>query len=252
VNVQALPKTKELSDDINRLVTGRKPSDFEIRLLKQTLGKLKDKIDYSDYYNLSGQIASLENNKQNIISHYENAIKLASNNYDIYAAYSIALYNRGFLLECLEQLKTLNEKFPTRINKEFLGKANSSACLFKTAISLFNPIKNNNQKYFNFAQEAVSICEKSDLSDNEAQYLCTLAYSLLETKSLYFSGYEVQIVQDCILYTIYVDLLIEEIFEINWELAGIFADNVEDMRSDVLMFEYSSVDVLEEKEKAKA
>ena len=76
-----------------------------------------------------------------------------------------------------------------------------------------------------------------------------MAFSVLETKNLYYSDSEINIVDNCVCHTIYIDLPIEYLSDINWELAGVFAENVEDMRSDVLIFEYSSIDILEEKEK---
>ena len=56
------------------------------------------------------------------------------------------------------------------------------------------------------------------------------------------------ITRSCIHFTIYVDLPIEEIFEVNWELANVLVENTQNTYSDVLMFEYSSIDVLEERQ----
>jgi tetratricopeptide (TPR) repeat protein len=247
VTAQALPKTQELSDRINTLfLKKRKPSEFDIRLLKKEAEKLKNKTTEVDYCQFLGLIAALENDKENCIIHYERAIKLSPNDYDVYKNYCICLHNRGLLFKEIEQLKELIEEFPSRTTETLLSVIENKKylCRFKDTLAL-----ENKTKHQNFLLKESTIFENAGLSDDEAQYLCKLAYRILETKKLYFSYATIEIIDDCVLYTIYVDLPIEEIFKINWELAGIFAENVEDMRSDVLMFEYSSVDVLEEKEK---
>jgi len=251
VTAQALPKTQELEDKIDSLAAKRrKPSDFEICLLKTEAVKLKGKIPYPDYYALLGQIACLENNKDKMIAHYKEAITLSFNkNLEIKKNYCIGLGRCGLLFEVSEQLKEIKENFST--SSEILSiliHHNSDLCRFRNVLSL-SKSSENKPAFFNTIEKAISIFENAELSDDEAQNLCALAYSVMETQNLYCSGWKIEIIDDCILYTIYVDKPIEEIFEVNWALANVFAENVENMRSDVLMFEYSSVDILEEKEK---
>jgi hypothetical protein len=257
MTAQPAPKTQELAEKIDSFFDiKRKPSEFNIRLLKRDARKLNGKIEYSDYYSLLGLIASLENDKVNIINYYEEAIKSSPNDYQTYHNYVVSLSQRGFLKEEFQQSKFVIEKFPNR--QEALENhiyVVSRSCRFRDYVQLTEKLNTSSlsslHKDRSFHEEitkAIAIFENSQLSDNEAQDLCQLAFSVLEIKNLYFSASEINIVDDCVCYTIHIDSPIEDIADINWELAGVFAENVEDMRSDVLMFEYSSIDVLEERE----
>ena len=127
-----------------------------------------------------------------------------------------------------------------------MSNKSSDLCRFKESLELLNKLEVK-PIFFATAKEVSSVFENAGLSDDEAQHLCELAYSVLETKKLYFSGSEIEVIGDCVHYSIYIDLPIEDIFDVNWELAGVFVDNVEDRRNDALIFEYKSVDILEER-----
>jgi hypothetical protein len=88
--------------------------------------------------------------------------------------------------------------------------------------------------------------KNSDLSEEKASQLCELAFSLVKDKELYVVNCNVRIVTNCIHYVIYVDKPTKEIFDLNWALAELFAE-LENSYADILLFEYSSVDVLKEK-----
>lgn len=248
---QALPKTQELTDKLNHLVYANyKPSEFDIACLKKEAGKLKGKIPYPDYYDFLGRIACLENDKVNMLRHYKNALTHSFNNKLIIKKnYFISLIRCGLVLKASEQLKEITKNFPTCAETlSFLIEQNFYLCRFRDALELFNKPEDK-LEFFDIINVIVSVFESVGLSDDEAQNLCKLAFSLLELKSLYYFGSKIEIIGECVLYTIYVDKSIEEIFEINWELADVLVNNVENTRSDVLIFEYSSVDVLDEKEK---
>lgn len=239
-------KIDALTESINSLaLRRRKPSPSEIARLKNELGK-SITVRNAEYYDFLGRIAALENDREKMIAYYKEAFTHSFNkNYSIYESYQVALSNCGLLAKENEQLKEIIRRFPKQAHlNHLLIKKCFYLCRFREALSLeYKPAN------FNEIEKYVSIFDNSNLSDDEAEKLCQLAYSVLEIKNLYYSGSKIEIIEDCVFYTIYVDLPIEEIFEVNWELAGIFADNVEDMRSNTLMFQYSSVDVLEEKQK---
>lgn len=238
-------KTNELAESINSLaLRRRKPSPSEIARLKNELGK-SITVRNAEYYDFLGRIAALENDKEKMIAYYKEAFTHSFNkNYSIYESYQVALSKCGLLAKENEQLKEIIRRFPKQAHLNHLLIKNCCyLCRFREALSLEYKTAN-----FNKIEKYVSIFDNSNLSDDKAEKLCQLAYSVLEIKNLYYSISEIEIIDNCVLYTIYVDLPIEEIFEVNWELANVFAENDEDMRSDVLMFEYSSVDVLEEKE----
>jgi tetratricopeptide (TPR) repeat protein len=252
MTAQALPKVQELTDKINSLLLKkRKPNTFEIRLLTKEADSLKGKIDYEDYYNLLGRISSLENNKQGIISNFEKAIKLSPTDYAAQSSYAIALQCRGLISQAMEQAKKLVDIFPNDSEALiFIIEINLLSCKFREALELLKNLENQEGFYaYNLINQAVAIFDYAKLSDDEAQYLQELAYSIIKTENIYFSGCETRIIEGCVHQTIYVDVPIEQTTHINWELAGVFADNVEDMRSDVLMFEYSSIDILDERKK---
>jgi hypothetical protein len=169
-------------------------------------------------------------------------------NLEIKKNYFISLYRCGLILEASEQLKEITKNSPTSTETlSFLSGKKFDLCRFKESLKSLNKLKDK-PDFFGTVKKAVSIFENAGLSDDDAQHLCELAYSVLETRKLYFSGSEIEIIDDCVFYTIYVDSPIEDIAEINWKLAETFAE-LDDMRSDILLFEYSSVAVLEEKQK---
>jgi hypothetical protein len=105
----------------------------------------------------------------------------------------------------------------------------------------------DNHKYYQLIKEGRAIFETARLNDDEVERLQNLAFSAIEKNNLYFSGAKkIYITSGCIHYQIYIDLPIEEIFEINWQLADVLVENTENTHSDAILFEYESVDVFEE------
>lgn len=247
MTAQALPNTQELEDKINSFFDKRrKPLPLEIKSLERDVKKLN--VERYVYYDFLGQIAGLENNKKDMIYNFENAIRLSSNNYRTQNNYIAYLSKRGFISEAFVKSKVLFDKFSEN-EKEIENHfhTNFGSCRFRECSKLATKIEVSPSIHGTISK-AINIFENSQLNDDEAQHLCELAFSVLETRNLYLSSSQINIVDECVCYTIYVDSPIEDIFDINWELSGVFAEKVEDMRSDVLMFEYSSIDVLEEKE----
>jgi len=91
-----------------------------------------------------------------------------------------------------------------------------------------------------FYNEAIEIFTRNGLFDTELKTLCELALSLANSKSLNVC----EILLDCVLVTIFVDKPICDIFDLNFELAGILVESLSDVRSDILMIEYSSINCL--------
>lgn len=252
MTAQALPKTDELS---KRMISfsnkKRKLTPFDIRKLKKDVESLKGQIDYFEYYDYLGQIACLERDKGSIVKYYENALRLAPDNYLTLNNYVVSLEKSGFFTEAITQAQVLVNKFPDDLKSiERLRYDNFFLCRFKDVQQLLNNTKiPANWVDYEIIIEALAIFNNAGLSDDEAQHLCELAYSVLESQNLYFSKAEIEIIVDCVCYTIYIDERIEKLFDINWELSGVFAEKLEDMRSDVLIFDYSSIDILEERQK---
>ena len=92
-----------------------------------------------------------------------------------------------------------------------------------------------------FSSDAMTIFNNCDLLNDELQNLSSIATSILSEYNIECILVKEHIIQGCVLITIFVDKPISEMFDINWALAGILAESVVDMRSDVLIFEYSSI-----------
>lgn len=246
MTAQPAPKTQELQNNINHFFDNYlRPTDFEIRLLKKEAGNLI-KIDAAIAYNYLGFIAALENNRKAVISNYEKAIKLPSNNCINRLNYSIALSRCGLNDLALEQAREIVKMIPDDKDVlETLFLRLSSTARFNEAHKLLTKIEDNER--IELVNHASKIFEEANLEDEDAQYLQKLAYSVIEKNNIYYFNSTIGIIDNCVSFTLYVDLPVEEIFDINWELAGVLADNVEDMRCGVLSFKYSSIDVLRER-----
>jgi hypothetical protein len=250
MTAQPLPKIQELTDKINLFFSKkRRTSDFDIRLLKKEIDKLKGKIDYADYYDFLGQISSLENDKKGVVSYYEKALKLAPNNYKIQYNYASVPRICGLFFQAFTQVKDLYNKFQDITVLNLFIENAIQICRAREAQQLLETLENPTGFFaYRIIVTAVDIFENAGLSDGEAQHLYELAFSILEAKNLYYLTSSMNIIDDCVCYTIYVDSPIEDIFEINWELDKVFVENLDDTRSDILFFQYSSIKVLEEKE----
>lgn len=246
MTTQPAPKTQELKNNINYFFNNYlRPIPLEIRRLKKEAENLI-KIDAAAAYNYLGLIAVLENNRKAVISNYEKAIKLMPNDFAIHSNYSTALLRSGLTDLALEEARKVFCNFTN--NKDVilnLFYRLIDSARFDEAYKLSSKIESD--KGIELVNNAAKIFEEANLTDDDAQHLQNLAYSVITKNNLYYfkSGYEV--IDGCVSITLYVDLPIEEIFDINWKLAGILADNLEDMRCDLLNFEYSSIEVLRER-----
>ena len=98
----------------------------------------------------------------------------------------------------------------------------------------------------NFSEEAQAIFKKAELFESELKSLTELAFSLITSKNIELLGIEEEIISGTVMCKIYVMVPLSNIFDINWELAGLFAC-LDDMRSDVLMFEYNPTECFNER-----
>jgi hypothetical protein len=246
MTMQAAPKTEELGNNINYFFDNNlRPAPLEILRLKKEAENLLT-IDAVSAYNYLSRIAVLENNRKTVISNYKKSIKLVPNNYVTHFNYPISLARCGLHDLALKKARENVKMFSNDKNvlKQLLSPLIFTA-RFNEARELLNKIEDKTQ--LQFINHAARIFDEANLTDGEAQHLQTLAYSVIEKNNLYYFEPTINIIDDCVCFTLYVDLPVEEIFDINWELAGVLADNVEDMRCGVLNFEYSSIEVLRER-----
>ena len=251
MTVQALPKTNELNGEINSyFAKNRKPTDGQVTLLNRKADTLRGKIPENIYYDLLGRIACLENDIAALNRHYQTALKLAPTDFQIHYDYLLALHNKGLHSEALAHGKTVLADFPEHSETilSLITEYAILACRTYEASGFLTQTNNpDNHKYYQLIKEVWAIFETAGLADDEVERLQNLAHALIEKNNLYFSGVnQINITRGCIHYQIYIDLPIEDIFEINWQLADVLVENTENTRSDIILFEYESIDVFEE------
>jgi hypothetical protein len=247
---QPAPATQELADDLNTYFNGRrKLSDIDLRRLEKKAESLTGKIEYSEYYVFLGFIAALRQDDESVTRHFENALKLVpSSDTKILNNYLAALNSSGQHSEALTQGKNLVKKLND--NGELLTKIIEFAFWsgrFHEALTLLNQLESPQQcEWYQGIIDTIELVDSAHLDDDEAEQLQQLAFSLLKKNQLYFSGNKMRIVDDFIHYEIYVDLPIAQIPALDFELSLTFAEKLENMRDDVIVFEYKSVDTLKQ------
>lgn len=249
MTMQPAPATQELTHDLNAyFVRGRKPTDFEIKALEKKANALKSKIDYTDYYAFLGFIAALRRDAESVTYNFENALRLAPTDTTatVLSKYLVSLKNSGWYLQAFTLGRTLAKKL-SNDNSLLTDMIESAFCLgrFHEAYELLSKLAEP-QQYQGYQDiiEAIKIVDRVQLSDDEAEQLQQLAFSILQGHHLYFSNSRIEIMNNFIHYEIYVDLPIEQIPELDFELSLTFAEKLENMRDDVIVFEYKSVDTL--------
>jgi tetratricopeptide (TPR) repeat protein len=247
VIIQPAPAIQELSHEFNDYVErGRKLTEFEIKALEKKANALKDKINFSDYYAFRGIIAAFRRDAEGVTHNFENALRLAPTDTNILSDYLIALNNSGWYLKALTLGRTLAKKltFDSLSLTEIVGSA-CSLGRFHEAYELLNKLPDPLQHHYHHVIiEAIDITDRAQLDDDETEQLQQLAFSILEDHKLYFSNSILEIVNDFIHYQIYVDLPIAQIPALDFELSLKFAEQLENMRDDVIVFEYKSVETL--------
>ena len=244
---QPAPATQELTHDLDTyFARGRKLTDFEIRALEKKANSLKGKIDFADYYAFLGLIAALRQDSETLTHHFENALRLAPTNTTILSNYLISLNNIGWYLQAFTLGRTLAKKL-SNDNSLLTDMIESAFCLgrFHEAYELLSKLPEPQQyKGYQDIIEAIKIVDRVQLSDDEAEELQQLAFSILQDRHLYFSNSRIGIVNDFIHYEIYVDLPIVQIPALDFDLSHTFAEKLDNMRDDVIVFEYKSVETL--------
>lgn len=244
--MQPAPATQELTDDLDAYIArGRKLTPFEIKGLEKKANALKDKIDIADYWAFLGLISAFSQDAKSVTYNFDNALKLAPADIIISTNYIIALNQIGSPLKALALGKTLANKVNNERLLEALIESACSLGRFHDAFELLSKLANPEQNHwFPLIVKAIEIFDRAQLGDDEAEKLQQLAFCLLHEHKLYFSGIRLRVIDDFIHYRIFVDLPIAEIAPLDFELSLRFAEKLENMRDDVILFEYCSVETL--------
>lgn len=244
--MQPAPATQELAEDLNAyFARGRKLKPLEIKGLERKANALKNKIDIANYWAFLGLISAISKDAESVTYNFDNALKLAPADIAILTHYVIALNNMGSYLKALALGKTL----PNKVNNErLLGELIKSACSlgrFHDAFELLHKLANPEQNHwFPIIVKAIEIFDRVQLNDDEAENLQQLAFSPIHDLKLYYSVSTIGIIDDLVYYQIYVDSPITEIAPLDFELSLRFAEKLENMRDDAILFEYCSVETL--------
>ncbi len=247
---QPAPATQELTDELNTYLNRRrKLLDIDLRRLGKKADSLQGKIDASEYSVFLGVIASLRRDAKNVTYNFEKALKLKPSSTKIINYYLTALNSSGQHSEALTQGKKLAKKLND--NGELLIKVIELAFWlgrFHEAQTLLNQLEEPQQcEYYQSIIDAIELVDSVELDDDKMMHFQQLAFSVIPKMNLYFSSASLNIAHNCIHYEIFVDLPVKDIFDVNWELADILVNNTDNAYNDVLMFEYSSIDVFDER-----
>ena len=250
---QHSPKATELINEINTYFSKyRKPSDWQIKLLKKKADSLKGKIADSFYYGLLGSISALEDDIPALKQHFQTAIKLSPASNQPQYQYLVALKNRGRCSDELVLCKDMLTQFPDHSEEIFSWLAESAfmSCRMNEALYYLEQIKNRDESnsLYHHITESQLIFKTAGLSDEVASHLYNLAYDLLQKFGIYFSSTGLIVTTRGLVHCqLYVDLPIDHIYDLNYQLAAELVHSTENTYSDVVLFEFNSIDVFEER-----
>jgi len=253
MTTQALPKANDLTNEINTYFSKyRKPSDWQIKLLKKKADTLKGKIPDSLYYGLLGNIAALEDDIPALRQHFQTAIKISPTSSQPQFQYLVALKNRGRCSEELVLCKAMLMQFPDHSEEilSWLAESAFMSCRMNEAHQYLEQIKNKDESnsLYHHITESQLIFKTAGLSDDVASQLYSLAYDLLQKFGIYFSSTGIIVTtRGNVHCQLYVDLPIGDMYDLNYQLAAELVHNTENTYSDIILFEFNSIDVFEER-----
>lgn len=243
---------EELQDDIESFRDeGKKITFFERVELQKRLDSLRATISKLDYLLIQARTFCLARDISNMKRIYLEAIKIFPDSERAHFDYLASLINAAMYQEAVVYGNTILEKFgnlnpivplvKNEIAKTFLclGKIEKA---HEYIVKLYDD-KNNNDDYI--TSKILSLFENSKLSSDEFEKIYDLFFGVLENKNV-LRTITATIMDDKVFYKFYVELPIDEIVELNWEASCVLADNLDDMRCDVVMFEFEPVDIFKE------
>ena len=250
---QQSPKATELINEINTYFSKyRKPSAWQIKLLKKKADNLKGKIADSFYYGLLGTISALDDDIPALRHHFQTAITLSPSSSEPQYQYLVALKNRGRCSEELVLCKDMLTQFPDHSEEIYSWLAESAfmSCRMNEALHYLQQIKNKDESnsLYHHIKESQLIFKTAGLSDEVASNLYNLAYDLLQKFGIYFSSTGIIVTTRGYVHCqLYVDLPIGDMYDLNYQLAAELVHNTENTYSNIILFEFNSIDVFEER-----
>jgi hypothetical protein len=239
---------EELQDDIHQLTSEfKKIGYFRKKELKERLDKFLSKVSEVDYFCILGSIFCLSYEIDNMKKCYQDVIQkypdVESAQYD----YLVALSNANLYYDAVEHGKKMLKKFKNHDNAiKIVSLSLLRLGKVTEAYKFLNKIKDVTDEVDHYVvSTAYSIFKKAKLSDKESENIHVLFHRVLNNKNV-LRAVEVGIFDNCVVYRFYLDLSIDEIVELNWNASGVLSE-LDDMRYNVMMLEFESSKVLEER-----
>lgn len=243
---------EELQDDIESFRDeGKKITFFKRVELQKRLDSIRAKIQKIDYLLIQARTFCLARDINNMKKIHLEAIRIFPDSERAHFDYLVSLINTAMYQEAVVYGKTILEKFGNLNPIASLVKnemVKTFLCLGKIEkaheyiVELYDD-KNNNYNYI--TSKILSLFENSKLSGDEFEKIYDLFFSVLENKNV-LRTIATTIIDDKVFYKFYVELPVDEIVELNWEASCVLAENLDDMRCDVVMFEFEPVDIFKE------
>jgi hypothetical protein len=192
MSAQPLPKTNELIGEINSyLAKKRKPTDWQVKLLKKKADALRGKIPENIYYDVLGRISCLENDIAALNRYYQTALNLAPTDFQTQYDYLLALHNTRLYSKALVQGKALLADFPEHSETilSLMTECAFMACRIYEADDFLTQTNNpDNHPRYQQIKEGREVFEAAGLNDDEAERLQNLAHALIQKKNFTFQA----------------------------------------------------------------
>jgi len=215
--------------------------------------RIFEKQDPVRAYMILGMIATLEGQFDKMQAHYERAIALAPTYSAAHLNYITSLNSIGLFAKALHYSKALFYQVPDNLEALHLIITNAVfCCRLHEALTylqkwyIINPL--NDLNLAKLIEEGVRLLSEVGLSDDEAERMYQLAFTLLYKKNIVFKNVHIDYFKDdsseCLVYTIFVDCPVYKVIELNHLLDERLNKELTDMPHDKIVFLYKSSEIL--------
>lgn len=247
------PKTQasDLIDRLNDLIRRDERSDFVLKQIRRDADRLK-KIDAATSYLLLGMVACLERNIAATREFHEKALRLRDD-FVTNSNYATSLYKIGAITEATGYRERAVKLEPENITAlEKLIDNAVAICRFRYAQRLIDKWKslNPNKQYDKeeMINNFVTVMNERKISDEEAESFIKLASTHMLTSGAFLSfgksGCELDVLEEdadrWIDYCFMVDRGVDDVVEMNCELANLVAQNVDPNILKSIVVRYSA------------
>lgn len=244
-----IQELEELQDDIDSLRDEcRKITYFEKKGLKDQLDELPVKLPEIDYLRILGRIFCLAREIDNMKKTHMKAINEFPDSELAHYDYFASLSNAALYSESIEYGEKMLKKF--RNHSAFIASmVRSFLCLgnIQKSHEYLSKLDNSeSHSEYITVTKVLSILENAKLDNDELKNIYSLFYDVLNKKEA-LRTIDVTVIDNRIFYKFYVELPVDEIVELNWEASCVLAENLDDMRCDVVMFEFEPTSVFKER-----